>query len=416
MSAIVKRGDGPLAEVAKGQLMIRGARVALHRALCAKDLPVALRIRETERAKAVGRAISELAATLARGKELACDAGDLICDADIGRARLEVEERATRKKGRSKNGFTHETIPRVQKVAESRRAPLATVSDAVDQGVRAVLRKHDVPTTPAAIATMAKLAKKDPAIARQAIAKLGDVPSVGKAIAAVMAASRKKAESRAIKDSGKRPSIQSCEARDLLDSIADESIDLLLTDPPYSTDVDLATFIPTWLSRALSKVKPTGRAYVCVGAYPQELLAYLSAHSWSQVLVWTYRNTLGPSPKLDYKLNWQAILYWHGPQAAPLDVLNMNEQFSVQDISAPDGRQGDHHHAWQKPDELAERLVRHATKPGDTVLDLFAGTGTFMLAASKLDRIAIGCERDPEMQKIARSRGCLIAKGKSTAA
>jgi DNA modification methylase len=187
--------------------------------------------------------------------------------------------------------------------------------------------------------------------------------------------------------------------------------DLLLTDPPYSTDVpDIAKFAAEWLPLALSKVKPTGRAYVFIGAYPKELAAYISVAVPTQVLVWTYRNTLGPSPKLDYKLNWQAILYYRMPEAPPLDCPVMLEQFSVQDISAPDGRQNNRYHEWQKPDEIAERFVRHASKPGDTVCDCFSGTGTFLLAASKLGRRARGCERNANMLKIAKDRGCNVAK------
>jgi hypothetical protein len=188
--------------------------------------------------------------------------------------------------------------------------------------------------------------------------------------------------------------------------------DLLLTDPPYSTDVaDVATFAVTWLPVALDKVKSTGRAYVCIGAYPDELLAYLAVDPppslvLAQVLVWTYRNTLGPSPSHDYKLNWQAILYYRGKDARPLDSPEMTEQFSVQDINAPDGRHGDRWHAWQKPDELAERFVRHSTAPGDLVLDPFAGTGTFLLAAARLGRIARGCEPDTDMLATAEERGC----------
>lgn len=54
------------------------------------------------------------------------------------------------------------------------------------------------------------------------------------------------------------------------------SCDLLITDPPYSTDVnDVFEFAASWLPAALDKVKPSGRAYVCIGAYPDELLAYL---------------------------------------------------------------------------------------------------------------------------------------------
>jgi len=187
--------------------------------------------------------------------------------------------------------------------------------------------------------------------------------------------------------------------------------DLLLTDPPYSTDLsDVYAFAESWLPLALKKIKPTGRAYICIGAYPAELHAYLSVPcsdlTLANVLVWTYRNTLGPSPSLGYKLNWQAILYYHGPDAPPLDAPLMTEQFSVADINAPDGRQADRYHAWQKPSELGDRFVRHATKPGDLVLDPFAGTGTFLLAAAILGRQASGCDASPAMLDIAEQRGC----------
>ena len=42
--------------------------------------------------------------------------------------------------------------------------------------------------------------------------------------------------------------------------------DLLITDPPYMTDVDdVETFAKEWLPLALSRIKPTGRAYICIG-------------------------------------------------------------------------------------------------------------------------------------------------------
>ncbi len=190
-----------------------------------------------------------------------------------------------------------------------------------------------------------------------------------------------------------------------------EDCDLLLTDPPYSTDVpDVHVFAAEWLPLALKKVKPSGRAYICIGAYPAELRAYLSVSAdgltLANVLVWTYRNTLGPSPGLDYKLNWQAILYYRGPDAPPLDSPKMTEQFSVADINAPDGRLGDRLHSWQKPAELAERFIRHATQPGQLVLDPFAGTGTFLAAAARLGRVARGCDLDERMISLAVERGC----------
>jgi len=200
-----------------------------------------------------------------------------------------------------------------------------------------------------------------------------------------------------------------------LSDIEPHSVDLLLTDPPYATDVDDIDDFAHWLDRATVLLKPTGRAYVCIGAYPNEVLAYLRVvkqSRWldkSQILVWTYRNTLGPSPAREYKTNWQALLYLFGRDAPPLDCPVMTEQFSVQDINAPDGRFGDRFYKWQKPDELAERLVRHSTKPGDLVIDPFAGSGSFLIAASRLGRIARGCDSDDEAIRIAADRGCIIA-------
>jgi len=195
---------------------------------------------------------------------------------------------------------------------------------------------------------------------------------------------------------------------------AQPTCDLLLTDPPYATEVaDIRAFAHDWLPLALEKVAPTGRAYVCIGAYPNELEAYLTVPrgklTLAQVLVWTYRNTVGPAPKLDYKQNWQAILYYRGAEAAPLECPLLTELFSVQDINAPDARQSERYHAWQKPDALGERFIRHATKPGDLILDPFAGTGTFLMAAARLGRDAIGCEHDPKQVEVCRERGCLGA-------
>lgn len=236
--------------------------------------------------------------------------------------------------------------------------------------------------------------------------------TIGAAYKQVKKKKKQEALQEAIKEQAKtgdagQPTIEVCDAIEWLSR--QDPADLLITDPPYSTDVDdIEAFARSWLPLALSKVKPTGRAYVFIGAYPQELAAYLSVAMPDQVLVWTYRNTLGPSPSHNYKLNWQAILYYKGVDAPPLNSPQMIEQFSVQDISAPDGRQGDRYHAWQKPMDIADRFIRHATKVGDTVIDPFACTGTFLVSASILGRIAKGCDISEEHALIAQDRGCRI--------
>ena len=93
--------------------------------------------------------------------------------------------------------------------------------------------------------------------------------------------------------------------------------------------------------------------------------------------------------------------------APDLDCPLTSEQRAVQEINAPDGRQGDRYHAWQKPMEIAERFIRHSTKQGMTVFDPFACTGTFLLAAAKLGRKAYGFEINPDNAKISFERGCV---------
>jgi len=217
------------------------------------------------------------------------------------------------------------------------------------------------------------------------------------------------------KEAGKAAEIKAAEIKPLLyktDGFLFDPgpVDLLLTDPPYSTDIDdIKAFAPKVLD-LLKYVKQTGRAYIFIGSYPEELAAYLNVPiagymKLNQILVWTYRNTLGPSPKNIYKNNWQAILYFTGIDAPPLNCPVLTELFSVQDINAPDGRLGNRYHVWQKPIEIADRFIRHATNAGGIVYDPFAGTGTFLISAAALGRKAIGCEIDQTAISIAESRG-----------
>lgn len=56
------------------------------------------------------------------------------------------------------------------------------------------------------------------------------------------------------------------------------------------------------------------------------------------------------------------------------------------------------------PEELAYRLVRMFSFAGDTVLDPFMGTGTTLLAASRCARSSIGVEVEPSYVKMAKQR------------
>ena len=200
-----------------------------------------------------------------------------------------------------------------------------------------------------------------------------------------------------------------------MNTMGENEVDLLITDPPYSTDInDIESFAREWVLLAIEKVKPTGRAYICIGAYPKELQTYLNILLDEQdkfivdnPLIWTYRNTLGQTPKMKYNLNYQVILHLYTEQSRELDTSITNEIFSVQDINAPDGRLGDRYHTWQKPSELARRLITHSTVEDEIIFDPFSCTGTFLIAGAKLKCHAFGCEIDNDNLKIAIERGCI---------
>ena len=212
-----------------------------------------------------------------------------------------------------------------------------------------------------------------------------------------------------------KPEIKQMDCVDFLNEFEDNSIDLLFTDPPYATDVDnIAEFTKKWLTAAIEKTKKTGRLLVCSGAYPIEMKAFLDV-LLSQTkfivdnpIVWTYKNTLGVTPKMKYNLNYQLVWHLYSDESKELDTSITNEMFSVMEINAPDGRQGNRLHTWQKPDELALRLIRHTTNENDLVVDPFCCTGTFLLAANRLKRNSKGCDINLENLKIAESRGCTI--------
>ena len=218
-----------------------------------------------------------------------------------------------------------------------------------------------------------------------------------------------------IEVSENKPDVYHLDCNTFLNTLEDNSVDLLITDPPYSTDVDdINEFSKSWVNLALSKIKPDGRGYICIGGYPKEINAYLNIllkqdkFIVDNPLIWTYKNTLGITPKMKYNLNYQVILHLYSENSRELDTSITSEMWNVMEINAPDGRIGNRYHTWQKPDELAMRLIKHSTKENDLVVDCFACTGTFLLMGSKLNRKTIGCDIDIDNLKIAKERGCTI--------
>lgn len=74
--------------------------------------------------------------------------------------------------------------------------------------------------------------------------------------------------------------------------------------------------------------------------------------------------------------------------------LDQNDGKILQDIWTNVGRMsgGKGTYPTEKPEVLLNRIIRSVTKPGDIVLDFFAGSGTTAAVAEKLDRKWITCD------------------------
>jgi DNA modification methylase len=61
-------------------------------------------------------------------------------------------------------------------------------------------------------------------------------------------------------------------------------------------------------------------------------------------------------------------------------------------------------HACPKTEEEMKFMVKHLTQPGQIILDVFAGSGTTLVAAEKLHRQWLGCDLSPHYCQVALKR------------
>ena len=57
-----------------------------------------------------------------------------------------------------------------------------------------------------------------------------------------------------------------------------------------------------------------------------------------------------------------------------------------------------------KPLPLIERAIRNSTESGETVLDVFGGSGSTLIAAARTGRKALLVELDPKFCDVIRAR------------
>ena len=200
-----------------------------------------------------------------------------------------------------------------------------------------------------------------------------------------------------------------------LDKMKDKSIDLLITDPPYSTpvitafgrkkfknlaDLSIQEFYFTEMKKKLERVlKPDAPVFFFCDDrfYP---ILFSSFYDWQNMglIIWD-KNKIGMGKPV--RKRHELIFYAnqgfrdfkkHGTFTHLPSVLNFKHD------------KGKIHKA-QKPVELIKMLINGFTKEGDTVVDLFGGSGSTGIACDETNRNGICFELNNEI--------CIASKNRS---
>jgi len=174
--------------------------------------------------------------------------------------------------------------------------------------------------------------------------------------------------------------------RIVLSDIPDRSVDIILTDPPYTKE-----YLPLWddLGAFAARVlKPTGILLAYSGQmYLLEAAKALEKHlRWWWQLAVTHRGgrSLIVLGGRRFRNGYKPILMFVPKDSPGVPVV-------ADDLLEGAGREKRLHN-WQQPSAEARRLLETFGKAGDLVIDPFAGSGSFGKAAVELGMRFIGAE------------------------
>lgn len=208
----------------------------------------------------------------------------------------------------------------------------------------------------------------------------------------------------------------SCE--ELIDDVADESVHLWLTDPPFgiqdildvgktgnksmtysitksnveTPDVMRACY-KKLIPKVFKKLVPGAHIYIfhAPGWYC-ELLQMLGGYGFDVgevPIIWDKMRTSIVGKCLHYTASHECIFFGRKPPNSRLLKKPLRDVFPIQAINPQDKA-----HSLQKPDTLIRAFIENSTNVGEMVLDTFAGSAQTLVTARKLQRRAIGFEKD----------------------
>ena len=220
------------------------------------------------------------------------------------------------------------------------------------------------------------------------------------------------------------------DVREVFKTIPDNSIDLVVTDPPYKTtsrgnagnsggmlqkeinkkgqvfkhnNIKPQEYIPE-LYRVL---KDGSHCYIMTNHVNlQEMLnvATESGFKFIKCLIWDKGNKIMGQY---YMSSFEYILFLRKGKAKKINHCGTADILRVPNIKTK-GEDGQNLHDTEKPVELMKIMIDNSSQEGDIVFDPFMGIGSTGVACLELNRRFIGVELDEQYFPIAKHRNGVI--------
>ena len=237
---------------------------------------------------------------------------------------------------------------------------------------------------------------------------------------------------------------------ELMSSIPDGSVDMVMADPPYGTTAckwdSIIPLEPMW--EHLKRVIKKNGAIVLTASQPFTT-TLISSNMGMFKYCWYWKKSKATnyhhSPNMPLKIMEDAIVFSHAPIGHVVQLGNKRMEYTPLGITegktiikqrpdlsdlklyrkshkrySSEGYRCKNEnyptvlleiksasntvHPTQKPVALMEYLIKTYTNESETVLDFCMGSGTTGVACRNLNRDFIGIEKDPECFKIAEER------------
>jgi site-specific DNA-methyltransferase (adenine-specific) len=205
----------------------------------------------------------------------------------------------------------------------------------------------------------------------------------------------------------------------VLPGLADNSINCIITDPPYGISYKSLShklklksiandgkeaygILDRALSIAVRKLKNGHHIYVFTNwqAYPSMRDVFERYFTLKNLITWDKGSGTRGDLKGNYGYRTELIMYGcNGEKRNPLFGRRDDNILFFKKVPSVHMQ-----HPTEKPVELLKYLIEKSSAAGDTILDMFAGAGSTLVAAKELGRRYVGIELEKTWYDVAARR------------